>query len=106
MILNILNKYLEKNNVFIDQHHGGVKGKSTLSAKMVIDLKLEKSVDENKIGVLISTDLSSAFDTVPVEILLEKINFNRICNRENNLFRSYLTNRTQFTQIEEKRSRI
>ena len=98
-------KYLEENKVILDEHHGGMKGKSTLTAKLMIDLKLDKAIDENKIGLLISTDLSSAFDTVPAEILLEKMRFYGIKNKENQLFRSLLTNRSQFTQIGQKRSR-
>ena len=101
-----LTSYLEKNKVILDEHHGGVKGKSTLTAKSIIDLKLDKAVDENKIGMLVSSDLSSAFDTVPAEILLEKLKYYGICERENNLLRSYLTGRTQFTQIEDKRSKV
>ena len=101
-----LNEYLEKNKVILDEHHGAVKGKSTLTAKMSIDLKLDKAIDENKIGVLISSDLSSAYDTIPAETLLEKLKYYGIIEKENNLFRSYLTGRTQFTQIENKRSKI
>ena len=73
--------------------------------RCMIDLKIEKAVDENKIAMLISSDLSSAFDTVPAEILLKKLKYYGIKGKENNLMRSYLTGRTQFTQIEDKRSK-
>ena len=58
-----LNKHLEKHHIVTDENHGGRKHHSTLTAKNVIDLHINKLKDKNKeVGVL-TTDLSSAFDT-------------------------------------------
>ena len=48
-------------------------------------------------GVFI--DLQKAFDTVSHEILLEKLNHYGIRSKENNWFRSFLTNRKQYVSI-------
>ena len=53
--------------------------------------------DETVCGVFI--DLQKAFDTVNHEILLEKLNHYGIRSKENNWFRSFLTNRKQYVSI-------
>ena len=70
-------KYTEKNNIILNERHGGVKGKSTL--------------------------IAVTFHQHSIQFWQK---FNGICGRENDLFRSYLTGRTHFTQIEDKRSRL
>ena len=44
-------------------------------------------------------DLQKAFDTASQEILLEKLNHYGIRSKENNWFRSFLTNRKQYVSI-------
>ena len=36
-----LTEYIERNNIILDEHHGGRKGKSNLTAKAMTDLKIE-----------------------------------------------------------------
>ena len=98
--------YLTENNIILDDHHGGLKGKDTLTAKATIDLLIDQAVDENKISIVLSTDLSSAFDVCDHSILVNKLEFYGIKGKEKQLFQSYLTNRTQFTQIQTKRSKL
>jgi hypothetical protein len=43
--------------------------------------------------------LKKAFDTVNFDILLVKLNYYGIKNKENYLFKNYLTNRVQFIQL-------
>ena len=49
-------------------------------------------------------DLTKAFDTVDHDILLQKLNSYGIRGHSNDFFRSYLTNREQFTFINKKKS--
>ena len=49
-------------------------------------------------------DLSKAFDTVNHNILLAKLNHYGIQGTANKLFKSYLSNRKQFVQINEHKS--
>ena len=51
-------------------------------------------------------DLKKAFDTVDHEILLSKINYYGFRGHSNKLIRSYLCERTQFTVVNGKKSKI
>ena len=44
-------------------------------------------------------DLEKTFDTLSHDILLEKLNHYGISGNENNWFKSYLSDRTQFASI-------
>ena len=61
--------------------------------------------DENYvIGIFI--DFTKAFDTVDYEILLHKLHRYGIRGHANDFFRSYLTNRTQYTYVNGVRSDV
>ena len=51
-------------------------------------------------------DLSKAFDTLDHEILLSKLKFYGVCDSGNNLFRSYLSNRFQFVDLNGSKSSL
>ena len=36
-----MNKYFEENNTTLKNHHGGLKGKSTATARAIIEHKIE-----------------------------------------------------------------
>ena len=57
-----LTNYVEENGILLDNHRGGRKKFSTLSAKVVIDEESNKVIDKNKFGIVLSTDLSNAHD--------------------------------------------
>ena len=50
-------------------------------------------------------DFSKAFDTVDHNILIDKLNYYGILGVANDLINSYLSNRTQFVEIDGNRSR-
>ena len=64
---------------------------------LIETIKISLDNDEIVCGVFI--DLQKAFDTVNHEILLEKLNNYGIRSKENNWFRSFLTNRKQYVSI-------
>ena len=72
---------------------------STEHALISLLKTIKKSLDDNEIVCGIFIDLQKAFDTVNHEILLEKLNHYGIRSKENNWFRSFLTNRKIYVSI-------
>ena len=72
-INNNLNIFLTNNNIIHKNHHGGRKGYSTTTALTQINNILLKNYENNKITATLITDLSSAFDLVDNQILLNKL---------------------------------
>ena len=62
--------------------------------------KLVKSINQNLYSCCVFVDLSKAFDTVDHEILLKKMyHFFGIRGKTQELFRSYLSDRYQYTKV-------
>ena len=87
-----------------ENQFGFQKNKSTLDALMKYSDSLYKNIDQSKLTLSIFIDYSKAFDTVPPNILLRKLQYYGIRGNINNWFSSYLSNRTQQTQIQNHRS--
>ena len=77
-----------------------------MTAKTVLDSHYNACIDDNNFGIILTTDLSSAFDTVDHSILVKKLQYYRIDDQELQLIKSYLTNRTQFVEIQTKTSKL
>ena len=67
--------FLEDNKVIHLNHHGGLKLHSPETAMTEIKLALAKNLDNNLISVLLTTDLSAAYDTVDHCSLLRKLEY-------------------------------
>ncbi len=57
-------------------------------------------MDKGEIPLNIYLDLSKAFDTLDHSILISKLKYYRIKHKELEFFKSYLTNRKQFVDID------
>ena len=57
------------------------------------------SIDQGKYNIAVFIDLRKAFDTVNHEILLNKIEYYGVSDKELNWFKSYLDDRKQFTVV-------
>ena len=71
-LLNHIEIFFVKNNVIDKNHHGARKHHSTISAIAKIYDIIYKNDDNNLISVILTTDLSSAYNTINIEILLKK----------------------------------
>ena len=60
---------------------------------------IQRALDDRQFACSIFIDLQKAFDTVSHDILLEKLNHYGVRVKANYLFRSYLSDRTQFVSI-------
>ena len=105
-ILNNLNNFLEENNILHENHHGGRKSHSTLTAVTQIYNELFFNYENDKISVTLCTDLSAAYDTIDTTIVLDKLEHYGIRGQNLLLFKSYFTDRKQFVQIDHFKSQV
>ena len=61
---------------------------------------IKKYLDDCEIVYGVFIDLQKVFDTVNYEILLEKLKYYGIRSKQNDWFRSFLTNRKQYVPME------
>ena len=92
-----LMKFLERHNILFMYQFGYRKLHSITIALTEITDKIKKLLDEGNYVIGIYLDLTKAFDTVNHEILLDKLWRYGIRGHANDFFRSYLTNRRQYT---------
>jgi len=94
-----LTNYFHANNLFYEHQYGFRKFHNTTQALMSVnDLVINALGNKEKLmGVFL--DLSKAFDTINVEILIHKMKMYGIRNTELNIINSFLTNRYQITFI-------
>ena len=105
-ILHHMEIFYEKNDILNKNLHGGRKYHSTVTAMTQIYNYIYKNDDEAITTVILATDLSSCYDTIDTEILLNKLEHYGIRGEWNNLFRSYFTERQQFVRLENANSTL
>ena len=106
IILDQLLDYMETNQLLSLQQFGFRRGYSTELAALRLTDHLTKEMDNFRMPVNVFLDLSKAFDTLDHEILLSKLKFYCVCDSGNNLFRSYLSNRFQFVDLNGSKSTL
>ena len=100
-----LYSFLQKNKILNGNQYGFRKNSSTAYAIYdLIENKL-KNLDQNSITCALYVDLSKAFDTVNHSILLKKLAHHGIRGVPLELFKSYLSNRKQYTYVNGCKSR-
>ena len=70
-----------------------------MTVKAIINYFGTEAKEDDRIGVILSMDLSAAFDTVNHATLEEKLEYYCFRNRELNLMKSYLKERFAYVQI-------
>ena len=99
MIFVRLYKFLTKFNILTPHQYGFIQGRSTdLAIYDLIEKHLNAKILRNT-SCTIYLDISKAFDTVPRNILLNKLYHYGIRGLAYDLLKSYLSNRFQYTLI-------
>lgn len=91
--------FFEKNNLFSSQQFGFRKNKSTCDAVHELTNFIVEKINSRKKVLAVFLDLAKAFDTVPISILLLKLERAGVRGLQLDLFKSYLTNRLQMVKI-------
>ena len=99
LIYNRLIEFITHNNILSELQFGFQKNKSTEQAVTSILSALDDAKSKRNSSYCIFLDFAKAFDTVNHEILLAKLNHYGISGISNTLLRSYLSNRSQQTEI-------
>ncbi len=97
---------MTENKLLSNFQFGFRKNHSTIDALVSIQYKVYQALNYNMKCVLVSLDLSKAFQTVNIELLQDKL-FQIGCDDKClKWFRSYLGNRYQFVKFKKKLSKI
>ncbi len=97
-------KFLNANNILYNFQFGFRLKHSTSLALLEATDQIYKSLDESKFFLALYLDLSKAFDTVDLNILMDKLEFYGIRGNELSWFESYIFGRKQYVEIDGKLS--
>ena len=101
MLFNRLYTYLDKKKLISDNQFGFRPNFSTNFAISTLYDMIIKNIDKGLYSCCIFLDLSKAFDTVDHKILLSKLhNYFGIRGTALDMFKSYLSNRSQYTNVQ------
>ena len=104
LIYNRLSTFLKECNVLYEKQFGFRTKHSASHATSYLSSKLYTALEKSEKSVCIFMDLSKAFDTLNLNILTQKLSHYGIRGVENKWFTSYLTDRSQFVEINSHRS--
>jgi hypothetical protein len=102
IIKDQLVEHLSVNNLIKETQHGFMKNRSTVTNLIEFFDKITATVDEGIPMDLVYLDFSKAFDKVPKERLLKKIQAHSITGKPLNWIRNWLTGRQQRVVINGK----
>ena len=97
---NQLYLYLQNENILSPSQHGFRQGHSTVTALLEITDRLYHNIDIGELNGVIFLDLRKAFDTIDHRIMLKKLRCYGIAGTAHNWFSSYLSNRSQYCQVD------
>jgi len=95
-----LTSFLTKENILYEHQYGFRPNHATIHPISHLLYDISQADDKKEITLATFLDLSKAFDTINHEILLTKLQHYGIRGINNDWFRNYLSNRTQYTEID------
>ena len=99
LMYNKLYNFIEAIDILYAHQYGFRRGHSTQQAIITLINKITKSVNSDDFVISVFIDLKKAFDCVPTNILLAKLQAYGIRGDYIKWFRSYLTDRTQYVNF-------
>ena len=89
----LLVEFVEENKLLHENMHGSRAKHSIITAKLELDEEINNSKDKGLKVAVLSTDLSSAYDTVEHKLLWSKLEYLGFWNKSYSLIESYLEGR-------------
>ena len=106
VILCQLYKHMADNGLFNMRSYAYKQGHSTLNALLDLSETWYENIDSNNQNVNMFLDMSSAFDCVSHRLILDKMRLYKFGNGVLKLMESYLSNRSQFVDVNGMHSNI
>jgi len=101
---NRIISFLYENKIFTEAQNGFRKGKCIETAVQSFIERIQKALDKRVHTIGIFIDLTRAYDVLNHKLLLEKLSSYGIRGTTTSWFRSYLTNRRQFIEVNQSDS--
>lgn len=92
-------KFINKHKILYVKQFGFRKDFSTTLALIDIVDKIKFALDNNEYAVGVFLDIKKAFDSINHNILIQKLEFYGFRGHISTFIRSYLTNRQQYTVV-------
>ena len=106
VIHNQILEHMEKNQFWHPNHHAYRKNRSTETAVIQLYDTWVEAVSEGRLATATLIDMSAAFDTVNIDILLEKLKLYNFGDEATAFMESYLRNRKQLVSIGGSNSKL
>ena len=105
IVLDQLAEYFEANSLLPQQQHGFRPGRSTTTALASMVSEWSRNYDAGMNTGILLWDLSSAFDTIDVEVLCDKLALYGVSHNSVSWIHSFLTQRKQIVKVGSSLSR-
>ena len=105
LIYNKVFEFLVRYQILFESQYGFRSGRNTSHATLDFVQSIEEAIESNQYAIGVFCDLSKAFDTLNHEILLQKLSHYGIRGTANEWFRSYLKDRKQYVELNNKKSK-
>ena len=104
VIFKQLYTFFQEKQLFYSSQYGFREKHSTEFAALELVDRVTVEMDQSNTPISLFLDLSKAFDTLDHEILLSKLDYYGIKGIAHQLMKSYITERTQFVEIDDTKS--
>ena len=104
VILKQLPAFIKKMMLYKNTQSGYRKGNSSITLLLKIQDDIRKAMNKNEVTLSLFADYSKAFDAVDYKTLLHKLHSLQLSYSSLHLMSSYLIERKQFVQNDDKRS--
>ena len=103
---NQVSLHLKSQNMFVNNHQGGIKLRGTNLANIGINTKINFLLDKKRTVALVSLDQTKCYDIIPHNILLLKLQHLGLDMNAITIMKNYLNDRKQYVFINGNSSNI